>query len=236
MKLALVLTLLILSTLSEICFASKDRNCFTRHLREAIVINNERSAEYQKLTQNQSTEITHRLVMMEKGLLLGAYLVDKLATYWQDNQIPMICNDFIEMSLTPASQTSYADRAPLQPIPEISLNSYQSKVSTLLKKNDFNSIEEITEAHLAVLSLEPRAHCLVRHFLESILRISYHTPKYIEQARNKNIQSPRWLLKTVIKNHLPLLAEAKEIDNLALKFQKQHVPIVCQDVPPIPKY
>ena len=101
---------------------------------------------------------------------------------------------------------------------------------------DFESVANVLEQEIERLSIEPRFNCLLRHVLESALRIAKHAPVYIDMAKMKGLLSPEKLLWRMIRSHFWGMNEIMEIDRRAAVLQARGIPIVCNDVPPVSPY
>jgi hypothetical protein len=80
-----------------------------------------------------------------------------------------------------------------------------------------------------------RFFCMSRHLLQSIVRMAALTPKQDQEARDAGLpDSPTPLKRALIKNQIELLATTGLIERLASTLQAHEIPIICNDVPPIP--
>lgn len=209
--------------------------CLTRHLTEAIEINTRRKAAYALLTDGASKSISNKLIKMENELLWGARLGDFVAGHWRRAGVPLLCADVVEMSETPGFKARSLDRSPLSSI-TLRPSSIVQTIKTFVNQEQFVALEEW--AHLQVLSLESekRAYCLTRHFLESVRRAAGLVPYYQQLSQQKNLSDPTWVSKKFIKDQAELLILAYQIDQEAWLIQNKGVPIICQDVPEIPRF
>lgn len=210
--------------------------CMTKHMQDAIQINRERSPFYQALSNGESRKITRLLIGMEKKLLLVSPLADFWARPYQRAGIPVVCEDIIDMSLTPKFRE-------WNPEGRVSQDSYRpvlvtlakNKLQELLGREDFHGLAWLSDQYVQQIEAQPRFNCLVRHMLESIRRAAILAPRYEVMARIKGVRSPRFLSKVLLKSHLNLLEESGRIDRLAAPLQASGIMIICQDVPAIPK-
>lgn len=211
------------------------RNCVATHVRDAMKLNTERKPLYQLHSENRSTEVTDQLLKMERKLLLGAPFADAWARLYQRKGIPIMCEDFIDMSETPAFVANHPEGM-------ISILHYRKPDALAVTKN-FQSLYKVRAyvemAHYAdnlIIQLEaqPRYNCLYRHMLESIRRMAILTPQYMEMANEQSLPSTELLSRTVLKSNISLLEDSASIDQLAAPLQARGLPIICQDVPFIP--
>jgi hypothetical protein len=75
---------------------------------------------------------------------------------------------------------------------------------------------------------------MTRHLLESALRITNGARRYAAEAEARGVASPAGLSRALLSMHLTTLGEGARLDRRAAPLQAEGVPIICQDVPPIP--
>lgn len=187
------------------------------------------------LSNGQSHEISQRLIGMERKLVLLSPLADAWAAPFQMVGIPILCQDFVDMSQTPSFRSSHPEGPiSLDRFQAVDVDEMQKGLRELLTAREYQALAEFADLQIALLQDEPRFHCMLRHILESIRRMAALTPRYEEQAKQKIKISPAFLSRTILNAHIRLLNAAADIDKLAAPLQAQGLPIVCQDVPPIP--
>lgn len=118
----------------------------------------------------------------------------------------------------------------------LDISKLKCDLNEFLDNDDFINLSQKTDEYLTLLENKKGAHCLVRHFLESIRRSANYAPFHIREAQNLNIASPKKLIKRFIKLHLFAFKDAEAIDHLAYPLQAKGLPIICQDVPVIPPW
>jgi hypothetical protein len=116
----------------------------------------------------------------------------------------------------------------------IELGPLRKELGAAILKKNFARILEISKAGIQELADEPQFNCLTRHFLESIARAAALAPKQNALARAKLGVPSLEISRQFILSHLAVLKIARQIDAMAAPLQSAGVPIVCQDVPPIP--
>lgn len=231
------LTFLTVMILGSIVHASvyPERNCVSIHIKDAMELNKARKPLYQKYSNYRSTEITERLLKMERKLLVGAPFADLWARLYQRKGIPIMCKDFIDMSETPAFTS-------MNPEGVDSILNYRkpavaavvAKLKQLFKERAYVEMAHFADNEILKIEDHPRYNCLYRHMLESIRRMAILTPEYMEMAQSLGFTSPELLSRNVLRSHFSLLEESALIDQLAAPLQAQGLPIICQDVPYIP--
>lgn len=209
-------------------------NCLTRHIQEALELNHNRKKVYSLLSEKKSEPISNAMIKMENELLLQMKVADFYTLHWRRMGIGLLCDEIIEMNQTPAFRASYHDKDPLQPM---TLNAWdlQKTIQQLMSQDDFEGLEIWSHQQVLELQAEPRANCLTRHFLESIRRAAGLAPLHAKKAAEQNLNTTRWVSRQFILRHSKLLPESVRIDQMAYPLQKQGLPIICQDVPYIPR-
>lgn len=207
---------------------------FALHIKEAIEINTERMPLYAKLTDGASLPLSRRLIRYEKLSLPFAALTDRFARGFQKKGIKIVESEFVPMSLAP----EFSERFPFEPEPLEQFRPVDGKkiarrIAVAKKQGGFAEISRVTAEELAKLH-EPRAyHCMMRHLLESILRISNLAPLHAEYAKKIGAKSPAGFSWYLVWSHLPLLKTGAEFDMAAAWIQSKGVPFLYQDLPPI---
>lgn len=232
---------LLILALSESTHSSEPvrHGCFMEHVRDAIQINKTRQSLYANLTQNRSRSISRKLIAFEYGIAVSAAVLDFQAKELQELGIPILCDDFISMEEIP----SFEEKANKPPLPkeeflDLSIRSISRRLRKAFRDNFFEGVSRVAEQELGKLSDLPMYHCMVRHFLESILRSSNLAPRYLSQTSD---QSLREKIRDLSWNYIQLtirpgLKIAHHLDQEALTLQSEGIPILCQDVPHIPPY
>lgn len=205
---------------------------FAKHVLDAYNINTERLPIYSKLSSGQSEKVSRKLLFMESLLLPVAKLMDMQAYYFQQEGIAVLQKELMPMDLPTFKEQ--AEKATYF-IP-LDISKLKNELDESLDADDFVSLSKKTDEYLTLLENEKGAHCLVRHFLESIRRSANYAPSHILEAKHLNISSPKKLIKRFIKLHLFAFKNAESIDRLAFPLQAQGLPIICQDVPVIPAW
>jgi hypothetical protein len=205
-----------------------------RHLREAAALNRARMPLYDSLTDGRSRGISRRLIWTERLALPVAWWVDWRARRFQREGIRIVCDDFVPMATTPGFRARMDD-PPLAEFVPADARRIRRTVERARRRGGFPAASEALVAELERLSSAPAYHCMLRHLLESALRISNQAPRYQAEAQARGlIDSPAGLSRTLLDLHLALLGEAARLDRRAAPLQAEGIPILCQDVPPIP--
>jgi hypothetical protein len=210
--------------------------CMERHLREAARINRERMPLYDSLTGGRSRSISRRLIWTERLAIPVAWYVDHRARPFQRAGIRIVCDDFVPMENTPVFRDRAADPPPpLSAFVPADARRIRRTVERVQERGGFPAASEALRVELARLEGTPAFHCMLRHLLESALRISDQAPRYAAQAREQGLRgSPERISAALLDLHLAVLDEAAGLDRRAAPLQAEGIPILCQDVPPIP--
>jgi hypothetical protein len=98
----------------------------------------------------------------------------------------------------------------------------------------FAGAESALAAAIGPMGAAPATDCLVRHLLESARRLTLLAPGLIRAAGERGLPSPRWLLALLLRLHLRGLSAASRLDARARPLQERGIPILANDLPPIP--
>jgi hypothetical protein len=214
---------------------AQESRCMERHLREAAALNRERMPLYDSLSGGRSRTISRRLIWTERLALPVAWYVDWRARAFQRAGIRIVCDDFVSMARTPAFRARADDPPPLSGFVPADARRIRRTVGRALDRGGFPAASEALAAELRRLEDTPRFHCMLRHLLESALRISNGAPLYAAQAEDLGLRaSPVELSRTLLDLHLAMLGEGVSLDERAAPLQAEGIPMICQDVPPIP--
>ena len=208
----------------------------SRHLREAMTLNDQRKPVYAALTGNKSVPVSEALVSFEQDLLMKAYFIDLLAFPMQIQNIPIACNDLMSMQDIPQFHTVFAHGLPKKEnYLAIDAQIVKRSFSKALAQKDFERIVQISDAWLVQIEKESRFNCLMHHFLESIRHFAGSARYYEKLEAQRNISGADFLSMKLINGQIDALDEVARIDRLAESVHMMGVPIICQDVPRIPK-
>lgn len=214
-----------------------ESRCMERHLREAAALNRERMPLYDSLSGGRSRGISRRLIWTERLAIPVAWYVDWRAREFQRAGVRIVCDDFMPMAHTPAFRPRAHDPPPLSGFVRADARRVRRRVERALDRGGFPAASEALAAELRSLEGTPQFHCMLRHLLESALRISNQAPRYAEAAKDQGgVPSPAGLSRTLLELHLGMLGEAARLDARAAPLQAEGIPIICQDVPPIPPF
>jgi hypothetical protein len=215
---------------------AQESGCMARHLREALRLNKERMPLYSELTNGRSRAISRRLIWAERFAMPAAWYVDWRARRFQRLGIPVVCADFEPMERTPAFRPRIENPPPLSAFVPADPRRIARAVERAYRAGGFAGASAALEGEIEALAHVPGFHCMTRHLLESALRITNGAQRYSADAEARGVASPARLSRVLLTMHLTTLGEAARLDRRAAPLQAEGIPIVCQDVPPIPPF
>jgi hypothetical protein len=164
-----------------------------------------------------------------------ARLFDFRAKSFQSRGIGIMCEEFVSMDLAPEFSR--------EPLPKISVpdivssykpNQIREEAYKALADEGLQGMEQVIEREINLLSSTPRFMCLTRHIYESTLRAIRLAPVHEQKAAALKMESTQKLSLDFIKLQWSTLAQFHELDIEAAPIQADGIPILCNDVPPIP--
>ncbi len=231
MKFIVLFVFLLLSSQNVLASAG----CFSQHFRDAILINEQRKNIYASFKNGYTRKISDRLISMEKRMMIPAWISDQWTHFFHQKGISVLCTELQDMSLTPPMPTALP--LSIQPSRKDFISFDMHSLRKSLNSSLSLGMDQFTKQvqhQLELLEKEPRVNCLVRHFLESLRSFAKSHQRNI---LNLPTTERKWFsafTKLLLKGHIYYLHESHEIDKLALEAQVDGLPIICQDVPPIP--
>lgn len=212
---------------------ARDHGAFEQHLRDAIRLNQARRPLYSAASKGASLPVSDRLIRDERLVIPVAMAVDLTARPWQARGVPIVAEDFVSMDLAPAFE---ADEPVAQPLSDYHRQDGWEMAVRLRragKTGGFDGVCHAVRAELAKLDAVPTYHAMVRHVLQSTLRVASLAPRHEALARSKGLPSTAALSRRLIAMNLLALLDAAALDERAAPIQSRGIPIVHRDVPPI---
>lgn len=207
-------------------------DCFRRHLLDAISLNERRLPVYREWSDGRSVEISRALIRMERLALIAAWQVDAEARPYHRAGIPIVCSEYVSMSLTPPLPERPGPgltgpyRSPPPP------DSMIAAIREVYGAGGFEGVVDATDRLMELLG-RPEQNCMVRHVLESLGRVASLAPVHLRSARSAGLPSTRPLSELMLRLHLEVLDESVALDRRAAPLQAIGIPILCADLPPI---
>lgn len=206
--------------------------CFEQHIREAMDLNRARRPLYSQITQGRSEKVSRTVIFEEALALPLARWLDWRARKFNKAGVKVLCDDFVSMELVPKFQPNIP-APPLSTYKPVDVDAWVKEIRAADHARGFEGMAEVLEAKVSELSATPNYHCMLRHLLESLLRVSKMAPRYREAALKLGMDSPDAIERDFIRIHLLSLGQAASVDEMAAPLQAEGAAIVCQDVPPI---
>ena len=206
---------------------------FEQHIRDAIALNASRAPRYALLSGGSSRPISRWLILVERALLPVARWSDRRAAPYHRAGIPLLGALFAPMESAPAFASA---RSPLGLMRNGDLLTapIRRRVRAAYRARGFEGAAHALMTEIATLADAPATDCVVRHLLESAHRLSALAPEQIRLAGARGLASPRWLLAFLFRLHLWGLSPAGALDSRARPLQARGIPILAQDLPPVP--
>lgn len=208
-------------------------DAFERHLRDAIRLNRERAPRYAELSGGHSRSVSRQLIATEVLLLPLARWFDRRARPFHRAGVPVMAALFVSMDTTPPFADELAN-PPTGPAPRYPAATTGKKIWNAYLAGGHEAAGEVLRAELERLRNEPTAHHMVRHILESALRVCAVAPDLARQALGTGLPDPDRLHARLLRMHAWGLGGAARLDRRAWPLQCRGLPILAQDLPPIP--
>lgn len=206
---------------------------FEHHLREAIALNRDRAPRYAELTAGRSRRVSRALIASELVLLPVARWFDRRAAPYEQAGVPLMSSLFVPM----AGAAPFAPHRPVvqgRGAPRPNVTAIRRRAVAAFADGSFAAAAAVLDAELGRLDANPATDCMVRHLLESARRIAVLAPVHADAARGAGLRDPLPLLGQLLRMHLWGLASGAMLDRWARPLQLEGIPILAQDLPPIP--
>ncbi len=205
---------------------------FERHLREAIELNRRRAPLYAAASAGASLGLSRRLIRWEIALLPFARWLDGRAERYRRGNIGLLDDLFVPMSDVLPFLARGDSSIPSLPPPNP--RAVARPLRRAVRERGLPAAIPLIDAELERLANDPGCWCMLRHLLESARRVSYYSTSHAERARQAGLPSPGWMHRLLFRLHLLGLPPATRLDIRALALQREGIPILCRDLPPIP--
>ncbi len=162
-----------------------------------------------------------------------AWYLDSKAKKWESKGVPIFC----DLLLPHPNPDDFRRTSPIPEGPYVPDNpaSIASSVRTGYQMSSLEGVARAAAGQLKTLSKDPKRHCLLRHYLESIHRAATRAPALEAKAAARNLPSPKRLIWDFIDLHLKFLGQVTSMDTKAAPIQLEGIPFLCQDLPRLPK-
>ena len=208
---------------------------FEEHLREAIALNRVRAPRYAALSGGASRPISRRLLLAERLLLPLAWALDRWARPYHRAGVPVLADVFEPMDRTPAFAPHLPIKADVRRRrPDV--QALRRDVVRAWRRDGFAGAARVLERERTSLAAQPAFDGMVRHLVESALRVASLAGPHATLARKAGRPSTLPLSGLLLGMHLAGLGPAARLDDEAAPLQRAGLPILCGDVPPIAPY
>jgi len=212
---------------------------FSLHIVHAILINLVRLPRYALLSRGRSIIVSLGLIAFEVLILPLAFFYDLWAPLKFSKKSPSIMkDDFVSMKLTPLFKTSTTQIPHQDNFAWLTVKEWRININILLDENQWNKANKELEAIRKNLASEQKgSHFLCRHFLESVHLAVANTINWTKEYEDSVEEKKRFLShrKLFIWWQAVGYEGAQTLDALAFNLhQKRSLPILINDVPPIP--
>jgi hypothetical protein len=211
---------------------------FEEHLRDAIRINRERMSLYSRVSGGRSKSVSMALIFSELMTIPSSKIPDLWARYFIKRGIPIVQEEFISMS----HAKTFSERFGFDPEPiELFFRSDASGISRRIRKayktGGFERASEQIRIELNPLNQIKTYHFMMKHLLESMLRISSLAPFHEKKRKELGLRySTLPLSRYLFHSHFLALGFSSWLDLKAAPIQAMGIPIIANDVPPIPEH
>ena len=220
----------------QACSPHDGYECYKAHVAQAMRMNWERAPLYAAATEGRSRWVSYRLIAAEAVTYVSAAVLELLAEPAWEQGIPVLCAEFVSMATTPAFIARINGELPAQDaFQTIDVDAVKSRVNAAHDTSGYAAAHQALSLEIERVAGVPHHHCMLRHLLESAARSAYLAPQFARRAKGHDFTvSPELLARVNFKMHLAGLGLADALDVAAAPLQSDGVPILCQDVPPIP--
>lgn len=206
---------------------------FERHLREAIALNRERAPLYAALSHGESRRLSRLLIAAEWLLLPVARWFDREAAPYRRAGVPLLDAIFVPMSHAPAFGAVQLAAAVAVRTTSPDPAGIRRRVQRAYRDASFPGAGKAIADQLQRLTSLGGNH-LVIHLLESAHRVASLSPDLVTRSLDRGLPSPEPILARLLRLHLWGLTPASRLDDRAGILHARGIPILAQDLPPIP--
>lgn len=224
---------LFLFTLLTSALQAQER-CTVVHVRETMKLNRERRELYRQDGNADAAKVLNKLIFLEKLMLPFSASLDRATKKLQNAGVAMWCEDLVPMNTVPGYQ-AFSD------IPAAAYKSFDKKnrkeLAKKLRNFKYKQRYELYDEIASIINTQLYDHhynCLTRHFLEAAARSLLLTDKHYEQAPDDLKMDVEKSLEKLLGQLALALGSASAIDDKAAAVQAKGIPVLCQEMPPIP--
>ena len=235
MKLTFFTLFIVLISSAPVWSANNSNGCTAIHVKEAMQINRERRELYRLDGNHDAAKIMNRLIFLEKIMLPFSASLDRVVRPLQEKNIPMWCKDLVPMDTVAQyqSQTSPPEQS-FKAISKAKIKRLKKSMRNFRYKNRAELYDQIALTITNDLS-DHHYNCLLRHFLEAAARSLLLAPEHMSLALEIEDQElVKRSVEKLIRQLSNALGLARSIDVKAAPIQARGIPVLCQEMPPVP--
>ncbi len=210
---------------------------FETHMTEARSLNRLRKPMYSKLTNGKSEKVSRTFIRNQNLSIPIAKFMDRRALKFQKLGIPIIELDMASMhEIDNFSESFTSEVQSLQLYKPVSARRIRKNLKKGYLIGGFKEVSTRAQIEIQKISEFHTYHAMIRHMLESIVRMVNMADIYIDLAEQKGVKSPRRLSRQLLSLHINALPGCMKLDKLSAPIQASGIPIIHQDVPSISPY
>tara|TARA_Y100000780_G_scaffold226709_1_gene241200 strand:+ start:25215 stop:25700 length:486 start_codon:yes stop_codon:yes gene_type:complete len=158
-------------------------------------------------------------------------MFDLMALSFQKKDLPVLKEDFVDMSLTPSFKKKFREverptgfkyfKVPLWKLVKITCEA------------NWEEFQRILKLHFREAKDSKSSNSMFLHIVESSLRCAHYARINQEKAHERGLKSPKNFYKALLLAHLSAIPTSSFLDLIACPVQRRGVPILHQDLPPV---
>lgn len=211
---------------------------FYRHVSEAIQSNKSRRSYYHQQAGNKAWWTSTILIFSERLTIPIARRYDRMALPFNEHGIPVVEDDFAEMSLilpkeTPPRHQGQPDRLSRLELKRLAKNARKASMAALKRGNYAIVQQELAAAIRGLEAVEQKYNlhfAMTRHLLESAGLAALRAPVYIRASSGEAGNLCRKFVALQVK----VIDRGIFLDKMAQASHRKGVGIIVNDVPDIP--
>ncbi len=191
---------------------------------------------YSRLSGGRSETISKLLLLSERLALPFCSIPDRWSKRFVLAGVPIVQEEFLSMDKVPEFSERFPfDPAPLSQFLPRSGNRIATEILKAYRNSGFEAASGRASRELESLGKDLTFHPMLRHVLESVIRVANLAPLHEKRRLELSIsESTMGLSKWLFFSHFSAFPFATWIDTKAAPLHAEGLPIIFQDVPGIP--
>lgn len=211
---------------------------FYRHVSEAIHSNKSRRSYYRQVAGRRAWWTSTILIFTERLTIPIARRFDRMALPFNERGIPVVEDDFVEMSLilpkeTPPRHLGEPDRISRSVVRRLTRNARKASMAAL-KRGNYAIVQQELAAAIHELEAVERQYdlhfAMTKHLLESAGLAALRAPVYIRASSGEAGNLCRKFVALQVK----VIDKGIFLDRMAQSSHRKGAGIIVNDVPDIP--